>query len=122
MSKGNGTNNETLIEPKSEEFITLSEEEQQEILRKYDPESNTRDVGGNLKKIVFIGLLAFSCFQLYTGIFGQLTAYIQRSIHLGFALSLIFILFPKRSKPLIFPNMLHLTFFLIKSYYVFYLA
>ena len=76
----------------------LSEEEQLELLKKYDPESNTRDVQGILKKIVFIGLLAFSLFQLYTAIFGQYTAYIQRSVHLGFALSLIFLLFPFRRK------------------------
>lgn len=76
----------------------LSEEEQQELLKKYDPESNTRDVRGIMKKIVFFGLLAFSLFQLYTAIFGQYTAYIQRSVHLGFALSLIFLLFPFRRK------------------------
>ena len=76
----------------------LSQEEQDEILRKYDPESNTRDLGSIFRKIVFIGLLAFSLFQLYTAIFGQYTAYIQRSIHLGFALSLIFILFPASKK------------------------
>ena len=76
----------------------LSEEEQLEILQKYDPESNTRNVGGILKKIVFFGLLAFSIFQLYTAIGTPFTAYIQRSIHLGFALSLIFILFPARKK------------------------
>lgn len=80
----------------TDEVETLSEEEQDEILRKYDPESNTRDLGSIFKKIVFVGLLAFSIFQLYTAIFGQYTAYIQRSIHLGFALSLIFILFPAK--------------------------
>lgn len=80
----------------TDEVETLSEEEQDEILRKYDPESNTRDLGSIFRKIVFVGLLAFSIFQLYTAIFGQYTAYIQRSIHLGFALSLIFILFPAK--------------------------
>ncbi|WP_249336709.1 TRAP transporter permease [Sporosarcina sp. Marseille-Q4063] len=76
----------------------LSEEEQLEILQKYDPESNTRNVSGIFKKIVFFGLLAFSIFQLYTAIGTPYTAYIQRSIHLGFALSLIFLLFPARKK------------------------
>ncbi|WP_186669648.1 TRAP transporter permease [Sporosarcina sp. BP05] len=82
----------------TEEFKMLSEEEQLEILQKYDPESNTRDVTGIFKKIVFFGLLAFSIFQLYTAIGTPFTAYIQRSIHLGFALSLIFILFPAKKK------------------------
>lgn len=76
----------------------ISEEQQREILQKYDPESNTRDLAGIMKKVVFALLLAFSLFQLYTGIFGQYTAYIQRSIHLGFALTLIFLLFPARKR------------------------
>src|SRR5690625_2073347 len=46
--------------------------------------------------IVFVLLLAFSLFQLYTGAFGQFTAYIQRTVHLGFALTLIFLLYPAR--------------------------
>ncbi|MDN7226149.1 TRAP transporter permease [Planococcus liqunii] len=77
-----------------EEEGNISEEKQKEILQKYDPESNTRDLSGIAKHLVFFGLLAFSLFQLYTAIDGQLTAYLQRSIHLGFALSLIFLLFP----------------------------
>lgn len=77
----------------------LTEEQQLEILQKYDPESNTRNVKGIFKIIVFVGLLAFSLFQLYTSIGTPYTAYIQRSIHLGFALSLVFILFPARKKP-----------------------
>ncbi len=81
-----------------EKFEQLSEEEQRQILEKYDPESNTRDLKGIMLKVVFFGLLAFSLFQLYTAVFGQYTAYLQRSIHLGFALSLIFLLFPAIKK------------------------
>lgn len=81
-----------------EQLETLSEQEQLEILQKYDPESNTRDLKGLFGKIVFFGLLAFSIFQLYTAIGKPFTAQIQRSIHLGFALSLIFLLFPARRK------------------------
>ena len=90
----------TTEQPENEPFEQLSEDEQKEILQKYDPESNTRDLQGVMLKVVFFGLLAFSLFQLYTAIFVQFTAYIQRSIHLGFALSLIFLLFPaiKRGK------------------------
>ncbi|GAA0322697.1 TRAP transporter permease [Oceanobacillus sp. FSL W7-1293] len=72
----------------------LSEKEQQELLEKYDTESKTRNLKGKMAHVIFLGLIAFSVFQLYTGIFGQFTAYIQRTIHLGFALSLIFLLFP----------------------------
>lgn len=84
--------------PEKEEIKQLSEEEQQAILAKYDPESNTRNHEGIMKKVVYFGLLAFTIFQLYTAINGQFTAYIQRSIHLGFALALIFLLFPARKK------------------------
>ncbi|NBJ70248.1 MULTISPECIES: TRAP transporter permease [Clostridia] len=80
----------------SEEKDQLTEQEQEELLQKYDTESNTRKLAGMAAGIVFIGLLAFSIFQLYTGAFGQKTAYIQRTVHLGFALSLIFLLFPAR--------------------------
>jgi TRAP transporter 4TM/12TM fusion protein len=79
---------------------TLSQEKQQELLEKFDPEAATRKLKGIMGWIVFIGLLAFSLFQLYTAIFGVYTAQIQRSIHLGFALALIFLLFPMRKKNL----------------------
>lgn len=79
---------------------TLSQEKQQELLEKFDPEAATRKLKGIMGWIVFIGLLAFSLFQLYTAIFGVYTAQIQRSIHLGFALALIFLLFPMRKKSL----------------------
>ncbi|WP_100009751.1 TRAP transporter permease [Lentibacillus sediminis] len=76
----------------------FTEDEQQELMQKYDADSNTRNVTGFVAKLVFFGLLAFSLFQIYTGAFGQYTAYIQRTVHLGFALSLIFLLFPARRK------------------------
>lgn len=80
------------------EIQQLTEEEQAALMQKYDVESNTRNLSGIAAKIVFFGLLAFSLFQLYTGAFGQYTAYIQRTVHLGFALVLIFLLFPARKK------------------------
>lgn len=82
----------------SNQSNVLSEEEQQRLLEKYDPEAGTRKLTGIVGKIVFIGLLAFSLFQLYTAIFGIFTAQIQRTIHLGFALTLIFLLFPANRK------------------------
>lgn len=76
----------------------LTEEEQAELLKKFDAESNTRKLTGVAAWIVFALLISFSLFQLYTGAFGQYTAYIQRTVHLGFALTLIFLLFPARKK------------------------
>ncbi len=74
----------------------LSQEEQEKLLQKYDAESNTRNLSGIVAWVIFGILIAFSLFQLYTGAFGQLTAYLQRTIHLGFALVLIFFLYPAR--------------------------
>lgn len=79
-----------------EQFLSL--EQQQELMEKYDPEAGTRKLTGILKWITVIGLLAFSLFQLYTAVFGVLTAQLQRSIHLGFALALVFLLFPARKR------------------------
>ncbi|MEK4485257.1 TRAP transporter permease [Psychrobacillus sp. FSL H8-0484] len=79
-------------------FEELSAEEQQAILEKYDLESNTRTLSGVLKYVIYIGLMAFSLFQLYTAIFGQFPAQIQRTVHLGFGLVFVFLLFPARRK------------------------
>lgn len=76
--------------------VELSEEEQQKLMEKYDAEATSRKLTGVLGWVVFVVLIAFSLFHLYTGYFGAFTAYIQRTIHLGFALSLIFILFPAK--------------------------
>lgn len=80
------------------QFDELSVEEQQAILEKYDLESNTRTLGGILKYVIYFGLMAFSLFQLYTAIFGQFPAQIQRTVHLGFGLVFIFLLFPAKRK------------------------
>jgi len=88
----------TADQPKHE---TLSQDEQQKLLEKYDPEARTRKLTGVLGWIVFIGLLSFSIFQLYSSITNVLTAQLIRSIHLGFALSLIFLLFPAKKGTLV---------------------
>lgn len=82
----------------SSDQVQLSEKEQEELLKKYDAEARTRQLTGIAAGTVFVTLIAFSLFQIYTGAFGQFTAYIQRTVHLGFALSLIFFLFPARRK------------------------
>jgi len=82
----------------TENLEVLTAEQQQELLEKYDAEANMRKLGGVLKWVIFFGLLAFSLFQLYTAIFGQFTAVIQRTIHLGFGLTFLFLLFPARKK------------------------
>ncbi|WP_100330261.1 TRAP transporter permease [Bacillus xiapuensis] len=81
----------------SHAFETLSKEKQP-LLEKYDSEARMRKLKGVTGWLVFLGLIAFSLFQLYTAVFGVFTAQIQRSVHLGFALTLIFLLFPASRK------------------------
>lgn len=68
----------------------------QEILRQYDKGSDFRILSGMQNKIVIGILFCFSLFQLYTGIFGSLDAMLQRAVHLGFGLTLVYLLYPSR--------------------------
>ncbi|MBD8038201.1 TRAP transporter permease [Solibacillus sp. A46] len=78
------------------EALTLKQ--QQELLEKYDIESNQRNPQNIMKHFIYFGLLAFTLFQLYTAIFGQFPAQIQRTVHIGFALTFVFLLFPASRK------------------------
>lgn len=78
----------------NQEVKDMSEEQIQELLGKYDKEARYRIYKGLLAKIVTFGAISFSLFQLYTALFGTLASQLQRSVHLAFALGLIFLLFP----------------------------
>ena len=78
----------------------MTDEETQELMAKFDPEAGHRRLTGIIGWIALAGLVGFSVFQLYTAIFGVFTAQLQRSIHLAFALGLIFLLFPASNKKL----------------------
>ena len=74
-------------------------EELQEKLKKLDKESNTVEYGGIWAKIIAYLCIAFSLFQLYTGLVGTFDAMIQRAVHLSFGISLVYLLCPtKRSR------------------------
>lgn len=77
-----------------------SDGQMQELLSKYDKESSYRKVTGSMKWIVSFMAIAFSCYQIYVSIFPPPPAQIHRSIHLAFALGLIFLLFPARTSGL----------------------
>ncbi len=83
-----------------EENEEFTEEQSRDLMAKFDPEAGHRTLTGVLGWISVIGLVGFSVFQLYTAIFGVFTAQLQRSIHLAFALGLIFLLFPASKKRL----------------------
>ena len=67
-----------------------------EALKKYDKESNTAEHTGFLAHFVTALAITFSVFQLYTAVFGVLDAQLQRAVHLGFGLALVFLLYPTR--------------------------
>ncbi|GBF35066.1 hypothetical protein DCCM_4189 [Desulfocucumis palustris] len=69
-----------------------------EFMAKYDRESDHRRLPGIGARVVAALAISFSIFQLYTAIFGVLDAHIQRSIHLSFALALVYLLYPTRRK------------------------
>lgn len=67
-----------------------------DILKKYDKESDTMLYTGIMAKLVAALAISFSLFQLYTATFGVLDAQLQRGIHLGFGLMLVYLLYPTR--------------------------
>lgn len=70
----------------------------QEILKKFDKESDYRVLGGFLGKAIAALAIVFTSFQLYTAVFGVLDSMIQRSAHLSFGLVLIYLLYPASKK------------------------
>jgi TRAP transporter 4TM/12TM fusion protein len=76
----------------------VTEEELAQLLAKVDKESTFRKLSGYQYRIVYWFAVAFSCFQLYTAMFGAYPAQIQRSVHLSFAFVLVFLLYPFRTR------------------------
>lgn len=68
----------------------------EEVMQKFDKESDKRDPVGIWHYIICAVCILFSGFQLYTAVFGVLDAHLQRTIHLCFGLVLIFLLYPAR--------------------------
>ncbi len=78
--------------------LDVSQEELEALLKKVDKESTFRKLGGFDYWVVFWIAVAFSCFHVYTGLFGMLPAQMQRSVHLSFAFALVFLLYPLTTK------------------------
>lgn len=75
----------------------VSQEEIERILKKVDKEASARKLTGIPHWIVWGIAVSWSLFQLYTAAFGLFPAQLQRSVHLAFAFTLTYILFPARS-------------------------
>ncbi len=71
----------------------LTEEQLQELERRYDPETAFRATGKNLAIAVSIALVAMSAYHFYASGFGLIRELLHRGIHLAFVLSLVFLLF-----------------------------
>lgn len=78
---------------KEKDFKELSADE---VMQKFDKESDKREVKGVWNIIINVICIAFAVFQLYTATFGVLDAHLQRAIHLAFGFLLIFLLYPGR--------------------------
>ncbi len=76
----------------------LSEEEIDAIVKKYDAESNFRDLRGITATFTGIACIILSLFHVYTAGFGLLNEVTHRTVHLSFVLGLIFLVFPRRKQ------------------------
>jgi len=66
------------------------------LIKKFDNESNFRDLKGVLKWLVTITCVVLSVFHIYTAGFGLLNEISHRTVHMAFIMGLLFIVFPRR--------------------------
>jgi len=66
------------------------------IVKKYDAESNFRNLGGITAKITGVLCILLSLFHVYTAGFGLLNEVTHRTVHLTLVLGLVFLVFPRR--------------------------
>jgi len=92
-ARGNGGNGTLPPSDVNEQNFDLDE-----VLAQFDRESAFRRLTGLAGRLIALILIAFSAFQLYTAAFGVLDARVQRAIHLAFGMSLVFLLYPARSR------------------------
>ncbi|SDK95118.1 TRAP transporter permease [Natronincola ferrireducens] len=74
----------------------LDEEKQAELMAKYDREFTYRRLKGIMAKVVSIVAIVWALVQLRTAALGVFPTTIQRGQHVGFALFLVFLLYPMR--------------------------
>ena len=74
----------------------FSEQDVDAIVKKYDAESNFRNLKGVTAKITVVLCVMLSLFHVYTAGFGLLNEVMHRTVHLSFVLGLVFLVFPRR--------------------------
>ncbi len=77
---------------------TIDESQIESIVKKYDAESNFRNLTGITAKIAGVLCIVLSLFHIYTAGFGLLNEVTHRTFHLTLVLGLVFLVFP-RKKP-----------------------
>lgn len=87
---------ESDLMPDSQMAPEISESEIEAIIKKYDAESNFRDLGGITAAIAKVACICLSLFHVYTAGFGLLNEVAHRTVHLSFVLGLVFLIFPRR--------------------------
>ena len=70
------------------------DEEVRKVLEKVDKESRHRELSGWQGWVISVIAVALSGFHIYTALFGVLDAHLQRAVHLGFVLTLVYLLYP----------------------------
>ena len=74
----------------------FSKQDVDAIVKKYDAESNFRNLKGLTARITVVLCVALSLFHVYTAGFGLLNEVMHRTVHLSFVLGLVFLVFPRR--------------------------
>ena len=73
-----------------------TEEVVQEVMEKYDRESNVRAYAGVPRMVVRVMLIAFALFCIYMNFFATWDARVRRSLFLGCIVLFTFLIFPAR--------------------------
>ena len=58
-----------------------------------------RELRGFSARFVYVYVVVMGIFHLYTAVFGNFEAYLQRTLHLAWVLPLTFLLYPRRVSP-----------------------
>ncbi len=74
----------------------LRQEDVDAIVKKFDAESNFRNLKGVTARITVVLCVMLSLFHVYTAGFGLLNEVMHRTVHLSFVLGLVFLVFPRR--------------------------
>jgi len=78
--------------------MAATEAEVQAVMEKYDRESVTRHHKKWAKWLVFAVCIIFCLVQLYSAFTGRVAATQLRPLHLGFVMSLVYLIYPVTKK------------------------